>query len=62
MKLSNMTDKQFSDYLNNKSKNWYYKSSGPYVAAPYTTYFDHSNNIIAVVFYDNKKCAREIYI
>ena len=62
MKNTDMTDKQFSDYLFRKDKEWFYIGSGSNVPVPYTTYFDSTGKIIALAFYDNQKCTRRIFI
>lgn len=62
MKSTEMTDKQFSDYLFNQDKKWTYKGSGFYVPIPYTTFFDSTGKIIALVFYNNQECTRRIFI
>ena len=62
MKNVNITDKQFSDYLIKKDKEWFYFGSGSGVPVPYTTYFDSAGKVIALVFYDNQKYTRRIFI
>ena len=57
-----ITDKQFSDYLFGCDKKWTYKGSGPNVSVPYTTYFNSAGKVLALVFYDNQKCTRRIFI
>ena len=62
MKNVNMTDKQFSDYLFKKDKEWFYLGSGSGVRVPYATYFSSSGEVIALVFFDNQNCTRRIFI